>query len=212
MVQAVLFDADGVLVDACELHYVALNRALATMGWNISREEHENIYNGLPTAKKLQMLSDTKSFPSDWHKAVHDLKQEFTIAAIDECLTPDLSKRELIADLKSQGILVGVCSNSLRKTLRKMLVSIGVNDLVDLAIGNDDVVNPKPAPDMYLQAAALLDVPIGRCLIVEDSEVGLQAAYAAQPLEVIEVSGPAEVNLSLLKRFERHLGVVKEAA
>lgn len=201
MVRAVLFDADGVLVDACELHYVALNRALGTMGWTITRREHETIYNGLPTQRKLELLSERNAFPQDWHKAVHDLKQHYTWEAMDELLSPDLTKRELLSDLRAHGLKVAVCSNSLRRSLMKMLSAIGVCDLVDLALGNDDVKNPKPSPEMYLEAADRLGVVIRECVIVEDSPVGLKAAYSAGPLDVIEVSGPDEVTARLAARI-----------
>jgi beta-phosphoglucomutase len=210
MIKAVLFDADGVLVDACELHYVAFNRALATMGWNISPQEHTTTYNGLPTQKKLDLLTETKGFPEDWHKAVHGLKQEFTWQAIADCLLYDAEKRELLVKLKQQGIKIAVCSNSLHKSLQKMLASIGILDLVDLIIGNDDVKTPKPDPEMYLLAAEKLNLDIKDCAIVEDSPVGLQAAYAAKPGQVIVVQGPREVNVSLLSQLESEFA--REAA
>ncbi|HEY3783178.1 MAG TPA: HAD family phosphatase [Fimbriimonadaceae bacterium] len=209
MIKAVLFDADGVLVDACELHYVAFNRALATMGWNISPQEHTQTYNGLPTQKKLDLLTETKGFPEDWHKAVHGLKQEFTWQAIDDCLLYDCEKRQLLLELKEQGIKIAVCSNSLHKSLQKMLASIGILDLVDLILGNDDVKAPKPDPEMYLAAAKMLSVDIAQCAIIEDSPVGLQAAYASKPGQVIAVQGPREVNITLLKQIRT---AMKEAA
>lgn len=212
MVQAVLFDADGVLVDACELHYISLNRALGTMGWTITREEHENVYNGLPTAKKLELLSQAKDFPRDWHSAVHSLKQEFTLDAIEECLSFDRSKRDLLKELHALGIRTAVCSNSLRKSLHRMLQKIGIDDLIEIALGNDDVSRPKPDPEMYLLAAEGLGASIGNCLIVEDSEVGLEAARAAKPLGIIHVEGPHEVNPALMTRIETYLGIAKEAA
>ena len=56
-IKAVLFDMDGVLIDAKEWHYEALNRALALFGMPISRFEHLTTFDGLPTRKKLEMLS-----------------------------------------------------------------------------------------------------------------------------------------------------------
>ncbi len=204
MVQAVLFDADGVLVDACDLHYVAFNRALATKGWKIGYDEHMTIYNGLPTKKKLERLTRANGFPQEWHEDIHVLKQQFTIDAIDECLRPDLTKRRLLLELMSFGIAIGVCSNSLQCTLERMLRAIGVDDLCECIVGNDRVVNPKPAPDIYFLGAQELDIPIQECVIVEDSPVGLTAARAANPLDIVFVQGPDEVNATLLPRILGH--------
>lgn len=212
MIKAILFDADGVLVDACELHFIALNRALSTLGWTISREDHEAIYNGLPTHKKLQLLTKEHGFPEDWHGAVHSLKQQFTWESIDDCIAHDPTKRELMLALKLAGYKIAVCSNSLHRTLARMLSAVGVMDCVDLILGNDDVTLPKPSPEMYLLASEKLGVSMDETLIVEDSPVGLRAAWAAEPRDVIRVAGPHEVNLSLLRQLTSDRGVMEEAA
>ena len=63
---------DGVLVDARELHYKALNRSLGKIGkkYPINRQEHLSTYDGLPTFKKLQMLTEKKGFPEEKHNDV----------------------------------------------------------------------------------------------------------------------------------------------
>ena len=74
-IKAVLFDLDGVLVDATEWHFNALNRALSLFGYTISRYEHLTTYNGLPTRKKLEMLSVEKNFPRGLHSLTNKIKQ-----------------------------------------------------------------------------------------------------------------------------------------
>ena len=83
-ITCVLFDLDGVLVDATEWHYDALNRALRLFGFDITRYEHLSGYNGLPTKKKLQMLSVEKGLPTALHAMLSRLKQVYTR---DEILT-----------------------------------------------------------------------------------------------------------------------------
>ena len=60
MIKVIIFDLDGVLVDARELHYEALNRALDLYGCTITRDEHLSTYDGLPTKKKLTLLTENK--------------------------------------------------------------------------------------------------------------------------------------------------------
>ena len=92
---------------------------------------------------------------------------------------------------------IAVCSNSLRDSLAVMLTATNLIDLVDLYLGNDDAA-PKPAPDLYQTAAERLGVPLKRSVVVEDSVIGLQAAYAADPRGVIHVKDPSEVHMGLI--------------
>lgn len=210
--RAVLFDADGVLVDACELHYRALNAALAEYGFEITRDEHVSDFNGLPTRTKLQMLTDRKGLDPALHGRINDRKQELTIALIDEAISPDLDKRRLLQTIRDHGCRIAVCSNAIASSVERMLEAIGVRDLVDVTLGNDQVARPKPAPDVYLHGAAMLGLPIGSCVIVEDSPVGIRSAEAACPLDIVVVSGPHEVGMALWPRFAHHLHALMEAA
>jgi beta-phosphoglucomutase-like phosphatase (HAD superfamily) len=78
MIKLIVFDLDGVLVDARELHYEALNLALAEVGEDfiIGRSEHLSTYDGLSTTKKLQMLTENKGLPENLHNLVWKLKQD----------------------------------------------------------------------------------------------------------------------------------------
>ncbi len=201
MLKAVLFDADGVLVDACELHYVAFNRALAEYGFEITHDQHLQTYNGLPTKVKLNKLTAERGLPEDLHEAIHEKKQQLTMELIEDVLRPDITKVHLLKELLHQGLLVGVCSNSLRQTVERMLRTVGLYDYVNIFVGNDEVKTPKPAPDIYLEGARRLGLSIRDCAIVEDSPVGLLSAHAANPAKIIKVSGPEEVNLSLATRL-----------
>ena len=74
MIKAILFDLDGVLIDATDWHYEALDRALSIFGYKISREDHFKIYNGLPTNEKLKLLSERQGLPLGLHPIIKDLK------------------------------------------------------------------------------------------------------------------------------------------
>ena len=77
MIKLIIFDLDGVLVDARELHYEALNRALGNIDdeFMISREEHLSTYDGLPTTKKLNLLSEEKGLDRSLHQEIWEDKQ-----------------------------------------------------------------------------------------------------------------------------------------
>ena len=84
MIKAILFDLDGVLVDAREIHYNSLNNALNKFGYVISRDEHLSTYDGLPTKKKLQILTEKKGLPVQLYDEIWKSKQQETTKILDQ--------------------------------------------------------------------------------------------------------------------------------
>ena len=87
-IKAIVFDMDGVLIEAKDWHYEALNRALRLFGYEISRYDHLITYDGLPTAKKLEMLSIEKGLPQGLHKFINEMKQRYTIEIVNAKCKP----------------------------------------------------------------------------------------------------------------------------
>ena len=111
----VMFDLDGVLVDACELHYEALNKALSANGKpSISREDHETKYNGLPTKVKLNLIG----YEDALIKKIDSDKQNYTLELIEKCCAKRQEKIDLIDYLKNRGIVVG-CDQFNKKNYAK---------------------------------------------------------------------------------------------
>ena len=103
----IIFDLDGVLIDACEWHYQSLNDALSEIcNYKISRKDHENIFNGIPTKKKLDILSEQNILKKIDHGLVFTKKQEYTIDKIRNYADLDVDKIEMIKLLKKQGHIV----------------------------------------------------------------------------------------------------------
>lgn len=199
-IRAVLFDLDGVLVDATEWHYEALNRALGLFGYTISRYEHLTTYNGLPTRKKLEMLSVEKNLPRGLHSMISKIKQKYTREEIMRKCIPVFEKELMIRQLKREGYKLAVCSNSVRESLERMLLASGIVEEFDFLVSNEDVKQPKPDPEMYLLACEKLGVAPSECVIVEDADHGLEAARRAGA-HVCQVSGFPEVEYDRIHRF-----------
>ena len=127
MIKLIIFDLDGVLVNARELHYEALNKALETIDpkFMISRDEHLSTYDGLSTTKKLNMLTEQKGLSKEVHNIVWKLKQEKTISIIDN-FSPDFRIKDILRRLKDAGYNVACCTNSIRETAKLQLIRKGL--------------------------------------------------------------------------------------
>ncbi|HWE09012.1 MAG TPA: HAD family hydrolase [Solirubrobacteraceae bacterium] len=209
-IKAIVFDMDGVLIDARDWHYEALNRALALLGYEITRYEHLTTYDGLPTGRKLQMLTVERGLPAELHGFLNSLKQQYTLELVATRCRPVFHHQYALARLKAAGYQLGVASNSVRRTVEEMMERSDLMRYLDLIISNEDVARAKPDPEMYLTAMDRFGVSPGEMLIVEDNENGVQAATAAGG-NVMVVAGPDDVTLEAVEaRIE--LAVAKRRA
>ena len=198
--RAVVFDMDGVLIDARDWHYRALNDALEIFGAQISLEDHLSRFNGLPTRVKLDMLSEAGIVPRHLHKVVEEVKQERTLREAARLCFPRVEHLLMMSWLRRQGCSIGVATNSIRQTSSTMLEFAGLLHDLDVLVTNEDVANAKPAPDIYLMAASRLGVDPEEVLVVEDHPYGVAAAEAAGCL-VVKVEGVADVTMALLEPY-----------
>lgn len=192
-VKAVLFDLDGVLIDATEWHYAALNRALGLFGFEISRYEHLSSYNGLPTKKKLKMLSVEKGLPEPLHGLLDRLKQIYTREEILTKCRPVFEKEYMLHRLQREGLRLACCSNSIRDTLELMLRESGILECFECTVSHQDVSRPKPDPEIYVHTMARMGLSPAEVVIVEDAPHGVEAARRSGA-HVCQVRGFGDVD------------------
>ena len=200
MYKAILFDLDGVLVNMPDGHFEALNKALALFGAEIGREEHLQSFNGLSSRKKIEELEKKGRLPGGLKEFINTVKQKHTKEIIPKYCPPDYSKIILLQNLKDRGFTLACCSNSVKETLHLMLKSAHLFDFFDFIIGNDEVKNPKPHPEIYLYTFKKLKLKPHECIIVEDAPPGIASAKASGAT-VVEVRGVEDVNLSLFDKY-----------
>ena len=187
MIKLVLFDLDGVLIDAKKIHYEALNEALGEQ-YAISEKEHTNTYDGRKTFEKLKLLTEQKGLPTTLHNEIYDKKQSITMEKIS-ALEPIEEITKLFQELEQQKYLIGVCSNSIRRTVLTALAKTQLMEYCSVIISNEDVKNSKPHPEMYWKAMSMMSVLPEETLIVEDSPPGLLAAERSRA-NYIRVDNP----------------------
>lgn len=197
-IKYVLFDLDGVLVDACEWHFDSLNMALKKVaGFEISRQDHEQKYNGLPTKIKLELLNIT----GDKAEQINNLKQKFTVDLINDNLKLDREKVDLLSYLKKKNVSIACVTNSIRKNTELMLRVSGQLPFIDQIVSNEDVLKNKPDPECYNLAMKKMSADPNLTLCVEDSPKGIEAAESSFAKNLWKVENSSQVTLENYKRL-----------
>jgi len=179
MIKSIIFDMDGVLIDAKEWHYEALNRAIRLFGYSISRYDHIITFDGLPTRQKLEMLTREQGLPRSLHSLINDLKQKYTLELVNANCKPCFEHEYALSHLKKAGYKIALASNSIRQTVELMMQKAHLSHYFDVMLSNQDVKNGKPDPEVYLVAASKLGLKPSECLVVEDNQHGITSAKAA---------------------------------
>ena len=168
MIKLIIFDLDGVLVEAKKIHYECLNQALREESdeYVIKWDEHLTIYDGLKTNQKLELLSINKGLPYNSYNRVWEKKQVLTLQSIEK-LKPIGHIKDCISNLSQEGYKIVCCSNSIRKTVLTVLSKLDIIQYFDI---------------YTKKAASILNVPIEkiRTDVVKDSRryKGMRFFYA----------------------------------
>lgn len=199
MIKAILYDLDGVLVEAVKIHFDAFNMALIEVaGTHISSEEEEE-FNGLPTKKKLAKLSDMGRVDESQHQVIWEKKQEHTIEAIKKNLSYDAEKTDLHTYTRGLGLKSACVTNSITDTAKLMLECSGQWPHMEFLISNQMVKQPKPHGEGYIRAMISMGLQPDEVLIVEDSNRGIEAAKATSA-NIWHVSGAHDVTIEGFKK------------
>jgi HAD superfamily hydrolase (TIGR01509 family) len=201
-IKLIIFDLDGVLVDSRPLHYEALNEALLEIDekYVINHEEHLAKYDGLSTKQKLDLLTQEKGLSPNLYSKIWSLKQDKTCDIINRTFIYDNDKRILLQQLKNDGYLLYCASNCIWNTVKLMLLRKGLLEYFDYFISNEDVKNPKPYPEIYLQCITRAKLSVKEVLICEDSPIGRKSALSSGAY-LCPIEDPEDTTLSKIRKY-----------
>ncbi len=194
MIKGIVFDMDGVLIEAKDWHYDALNKALKLFGFEISRFDHLTTYDGLPTRRKLEMLSIERGLPVELHSFINEMKQSYTMEIVHTQCKPRFVHEYALSKLKAMDYKLGLASNSIKTTIEVMMQKAKLAQYLDVQMSAEDVTKGKPDPEIYIKAMEHLGMKPSECLIVEDNENGILAARASGA-HVLVVKEVDDVNI-----------------
>ncbi len=200
---AVVFDCDGTLADTESLSDRAWAETLARHGYEPTREDFRAVI-GHPFAQNWRHFSSRADLgdPDRFHAGLR--------ARFIELFDTDLEIYDdavgTLRALATEGVPVAVASSSSHRHVERVLGRSGIADAVSAIVGADDVERHKPDPEPYLRAAQLLGVPAVRCVAVEDTAVGVDAATSAGMFTVAVLRGHHEpADLAAADRVVDHI-------
>lgn len=181
MIKLIITDLDGVLIDSKEIHYLALNKALAEIDvkYVISEDEHISKFDGLPTTQKLNILTSEKGLDINLHVDISNKKQIYTHELLLNNVKYDNRLVSIFKKLKKDGYVIYVASNAVKNTVHTILDKKGLLPYIKSYMTNNDVINPKPSSEIYLQIMIKENIKPCETLIVEDSIIGLESAFGS---------------------------------
>src|SRR2546426_8136617 len=192
--QAILFDLDGVLTDTSEYHYLAWKRLADEEGIPFTRQENDEHLRGVGRRDSLMYILRGRKVSEEQIQAMMDRKNRYYTEMITSMSPQDLvaGGRDLLKGIRDAGIKVAIASSS--KNCRTVLERLEIMSYLDGVADGNSVVNSKPAPDLFIYAAGLVQVPTLACLGVEDADAGIEA---------IKTAGMQALGIGPQERFHR---------
>ncbi len=172
-----IFDLDGVLTDTAEFHFRAWKRLADELAIPFTREENETL-RGIPRRESLLILLKGRVYSEEQLQEFMERKNGYYLEYIREITHKDVlpGARELLEEIRAAGLRSALGSAS--RNAREVIERLGIASLLDAIADGDSVTRQKPAPDLFLHAAALLNLPPAFCVVVEDAAAGIEAARA----------------------------------
>src|SRR5690606_14746485 len=175
-IQAAIFDMDGTLFDTERLRFNTINQASAELAGAPIGEDILMDSLGL-SAKRAEELAQSRHGDNYPYRAIRQRADELELAHVREHGVPvKAGVYEILVRLKRNGILLAVATSSRRAIAEEYLINAGVMKYFDITVCGDEVVQGKPAPEIFLAAAAQLNCAPEQSLMVEDSANGLLSA------------------------------------
>ena len=177
IIRGFIFDLDGVLTDTAEYHYRGWKRLADEEGIPFTRDDNEHL-RGIPRRESLMLILKGRTYPEEKIQEMMERKNSYYLEFIREVSSKDLlpGARELLEEIRLVGLKSALGSAS--KNARDVIRRLGIADLLDAISDGSSVERQKPAPDLFLHAARLLNLKPEECVVVEDAAAGIEAARA----------------------------------
>ena len=180
--QGIIFDCDGTLADTMPLHWRAWQVISRRHGFSLPEDRFYSL-GGVPSRDILKLLSAEQGIALNPLAVAREKEAEYLplIAQVEPINTVVGVAREHYGKIP-----LAVASGGTKRIIEQVLEHLGIRSLFQAIVTSEDVVNQKPAPDIFLEAARRIDVPPQFCRAYEDTDLGMRAIRAAG-MEAVDV-------------------------
>jgi len=194
LIRACIFDLDGVIVDTAHYHFLAWKRLARELGYELTLADNENL-KGVSRKRSLEIVLELGGVTATEHEKelMANKKNTWFNDYVERMMPEEIfpGVRQLIVDLKKNGIKVALASSS--KNARTVIQLLRIQHEFDAIVDGTMIEHSKPHPEIFLLAAKKLDVKPEECLVFEDAEAGVAAALAAG-MKCVGVGNPQQLN------------------
>ena len=208
---AVIFDLDGLLADTEIISLKVYQELLKDFGIPFTEETYSREYSGHREEENVQRFLDTYDLPWNFDQTLEKV-YELEARILAKGVNLKKGAKNLLAFLQREGIPIALATSSIESRARMILDSNGILALFDHLVFAKDVKRSKPYPDIFLKACSDLNVLPENCLVLEDSEAGIAAAYRAGiPVICIpDLKMPAQSFLNKTEQVFQDLDAVRD--
>src|SRR5579859_3673356 len=193
MIQAVIFDLDGVIVDTAHYHFIAWRRLAKELGIHFTAQENEQL-KGVSRMRSLEIILELGNLrlSREEMERLATKKNQWFVGYINAMKPDEIfpGVNELIKSIRASGIKVALASSS--KNADTVLNLLNIKEYFDVIVDGTMITHTKPDPEIFLLAAKKLDIPVSQCLVFEDAEAGVEAALAAG-MKCVGVGSPQQL-------------------
>jgi beta-phosphoglucomutase len=193
MIEAVIFDLDGVIVDTAHYHYIAWKRLASEFGITLTLQ-HNELLKGVSRMRSLEIVLELGNIqlPEAEKEALADKKNKWFIEYIESIRPEEIfaGVPAMLANCRKQQLKIALASSS--KNAPRVIELLGVANLFDTMVDGTMITHSKPDPEIFLLAAKKLNVAPNKCLVFEDAEAGVEAALAAG-MKCVGVGSPEQL-------------------
>ena len=208
---AVIFDLDGLLADTEIISLKVYQELLKDFGIPFTEETYSREYSGHREEENVQRFLDTYDLPWNFDQTLEKV-YELEARILAKGVNLKKGAKNLLAFLQREGIPIALATSSVESRARIILDSNGILSLFDHLVFAKDLKRSKPYPDIFLKACSDLNVLPENCLVLEDSEAGIEAAYRAGiPVVCIpDLKMPAQSFLNKTEQVFQDLDAVRD--
>ncbi len=176
--QAVIFDMDGVIIDSEPIHYKVSQKLYDELEIEVSKEEYNNFI-GVSNTDNWNHLKEKFNLTESIEKLIIKQNNQNIKHLQNSDEEPIFGIVQLLEDLKINNIIIGLASSSSQRYIKAVTEKFAIDDYFSIMVSGENMDRGKPHPDIFLEAADKLGVDTASCVVIEDSEHGVQAAKTA---------------------------------